>query len=187
MTILLTFLFFFSGTGKSSILKLISGLLLPSDGEVLVRGVRRQHELSKSVFTSRAAKVAVVFQNPTLFDSLSVAENVGFELLEHSTLPEHEIIDLVAASLGRVGIKEEVMWLLPAQLSGGMQKRVSFARAVTYNPKEKNGLCRAPDILLLVRLHGMSKLHCGLHVLEWISISRVLWYALLFDSLLTLH
>lgn len=139
-----------SGTGKSTVLRLICGLLLPSSGQVFIRGEKRVRSIREDVRPISSAKIAVVFQNPALFDSLSVAENVAFELLENSTLPEARIAELAMIALERVGLGREVMHLLPRQLSGGMQKRVSFARSVTFDPDDTDGICRSPNILLLV-------------------------------------
>jgi ABC-type transporter Mla maintaining outer membrane lipid asymmetry ATPase subunit MlaF len=144
------------GTGKSSVLRLMCGLLLPTSGQVLIRGVPRTCTISERPTPVDAAKVAVVFQNPALFDSLSVGENVAFELLEQSDLPESRIAELAAVALKRVGLRQDVLPLFPPQLSGGMQKRVSFARAVTYDPDDQSGRCRAPEVLLLVRSCLMS-------------------------------
>lgn len=93
----------------------------------------------------------MVFQNAALFDSLTVAENVGYELAEHSELPEETIWQLCVTALARVGLSEDVMNLRPPQLSGGMKKRVSFARATVYDSNDITGETRAPELILLVR------------------------------------
>lgn len=140
------------GTGKSSFIRLISGLSLPDSGQIFIRGVRRTNTIQDEPRPDLStAKIAVVFQNPALFTSMNIAENVGFQLLEHSDLPRARIAQLVEEALEKVGLRRDVMGLQPAQLSGGMQKRVSFARAVTHDPDDKTGVCRCPDLLLLVR------------------------------------
>lgn len=140
-----------SGTGKSSFIRLISGLSLPTSGSILIRSVARTAKIQDDPRPdTSSAKIAVVFQNPALFSSMSIAENVGFQLIEHSDLSWERIDELVVESLKAVGLKKEVMTLNGSQLSGGMQKRVSFARAVTHDPDDSTGVCRCPDVLLLV-------------------------------------
>lgn len=149
------------GTGKSTVLRLVCGLLMPTQGQVFIRGEQRLRPITEDVKPISSAKVSVVFQNPALFDSLSVAENVAFELLEHSNLPEARIAELALTALERVGLGEDEMRVFPRQLSGGMQKRVSFARSVTYDPDDKDGICRPPNILLLVCLWFMTSICCS--------------------------
>lgn len=124
---------------------------MPTSGEVIIRGIPRKATIKREPPSLGAAKIAVVFQNPALFDSLTIGENVAFELLELSKLDDRRIAELAMIALKRVGLQQDVMDLFPPQLSGGMQKRVSFARAVTFDPDEESGgVCRAPDVLLLV-------------------------------------
>lgn len=117
-----------SGTGKSTALRLAAGLLEPDSGEVLVKGEARQGLLSDDD-TSDKLKVGLVFQSGALFDSLTVKENVGFMLYEHSDLPEERIEAAVASSLSKVGLTG-VENFYPSELSGGMKKRVALARAI---------------------------------------------------------
>lgn len=117
-----------SGTGKSTTLRLAAGLLAPDKGEVVIKGHVRQGLLSDDD-TSESLKVGLVFQSGALFDSLTVGENVGFLLHEHTTLPKDKIQVLVAESLGKVGLSG-VERLYPSELSGGMKKRVALARAI---------------------------------------------------------
>lgn len=117
-----------SGTGKSTTLRLAAGLLAPDSGEVIVCGKRREGLLS-DVGELEDLRVGMVFQNAALFDSLTVGENVGFLLYEHSKLSDRHIKALVADSLSKVGLKG-VEGLYPSELSGGMKKRVALARAV---------------------------------------------------------
>eukprot|EP00171_Calliarthron_tuberculosum_P009119 IDg9119t1 len=130
-----------SGTGKSTTLRLICGLELPDSGRVTLRGWRREQHIREDF---GPVKVAMVFQQAALFDSLTVCENVGFELFQHSSLQHERILELVDAALTRVGLRD-VMDLYPGQLSGGMRKRVSFARAVMYNPDDRLTM---PEIIL---------------------------------------
>lgn len=118
-----------SGTGKSTTLRLITGLLAPDKGEILINGVPRVGLLSDQGDQGEGLRLGMVFQNAALFDSLTVGENVGFMLYEHSTLPPAEIRRRVAHSLSKVGLKG-VENLYPSELSGGMKKRVALARAV---------------------------------------------------------
>lgn len=119
-----------SGTGKSTVLRIIAGLLEPDSGEVYIHGRHRPGLLEDG---EEPIGISMVFQQAALFDSLTVAENVGFILYQHSRLPARRIRDLVEEKLEMVGLKG-VGDYLPAQLSGGMRKRVSFARAIMANP-----------------------------------------------------
>jgi len=120
-----------SGTGKSTLLRIIAGLTEPDAGEVFWCGIplpeiQAQHQ-------TPPLRVGMVFQQAALFDSLTVEENVGFLLYQHSRLPRSRIRELVAAKLEAVGLagKEHN---LPEELSGGMRKRASFARAIMEDP-----------------------------------------------------
>ncbi|MEO1395378.1 MAG: ATP-binding cassette domain-containing protein [Cyanobacteria bacterium J06634_5] len=119
-----------SGTGKSTILRIIAGLLAPDSGEVWIGGQRRVGLIEDA---PDPFGVGMVFQQAALFDSLTVAENVGFLLYQHSRLSHKEIKDLVIEALAKVGLPD-ISEQYPAELSGGMRKRVSFARAVMANP-----------------------------------------------------
>jgi phospholipid/cholesterol/gamma-HCH transport system ATP-binding protein len=130
-----------SGTGKSTILRVIAGLLLPDAGEIYVQGVQRKGLIEDG---AEAVGIGMVFQQAALFDSLTVEENVGFLLYQNSRLPRSRIRDMVNAKLDMVGLPG-IGELYPSELSGGMRKRVSFARAIMSNPdNEKEG----PEILL---------------------------------------
>jgi ABC-type transporter Mla maintaining outer membrane lipid asymmetry ATPase subunit MlaF len=123
-----------SGTGKSTTLRLAAGLLAPDRGQILIKGRPRVGLLSDNAPDAdgnggEPLRVGMVFQNAALFDSLTVGENVGFLLYEHSRLPRPEVRARVATSLARVGLKG-VEDLYPSELSGGMRKRVALARAI---------------------------------------------------------
>jgi phospholipid/cholesterol/gamma-HCH transport system ATP-binding protein len=119
-----------SGTGKSTILRIIAGLLPPDAGEIYVQGHRREGLIEDS---PDPVGIGMVFQQAALFDSLTVEENVGFLLYQHSNLPARQIRQLVEEVLEMVGLPG-IGDRYPAELSGGMRKRVSFARAVVSNP-----------------------------------------------------
>ncbi|MEB3228075.1 MAG: ABC transporter ATP-binding protein [Synechocystis sp.] len=119
-----------SGTGKSTILRIIAGLLPPDNGEVIIKS---QPRLGLVEDENELIRIALVFQQSALFDSLTVAENVGFYLFEHSPLPREIIEEQVTQKLALVGLTG-IENYYPSQLSGGMRKRVSFARAIMSNP-----------------------------------------------------
>lgn len=121
-----------SGTGKSTILRIISGLLAPDSGEIYVGGQRREALLG-DYYVPEPVQINLVFQQAALFDSLTVAENVGFSLFQHSQLPKARIREIVDEALDRVGLPGTGD-RYPSELSGGMRKRVSFARAVLQEP-----------------------------------------------------
>jgi phospholipid/cholesterol/gamma-HCH transport system ATP-binding protein len=120
-----------SGTGKSTILRIIAGLLPADSGEIYVQGQKRQGLIEDS---SDPIGIGMVFQQAALFDSLTVEENVGFLLYQHSKLPPRRIKELVNDVLEMVGLPN-IGNRYPAELSGGMRKRVSFARAIVSNPE----------------------------------------------------
>jgi phospholipid/cholesterol/gamma-HCH transport system ATP-binding protein len=130
-----------SGTGKSTILRIIAGLLAPDQGEIYVQGHRRQGLIEDS---QDPIGIGMVFQQAALFDSLTVDENVGFLLYEHSRLSRQQIQSLVNQRLEMVGLGG-IGDRYPAQLSGGMRKRVSFARAIMANPDDPTA---TPEVLL---------------------------------------
>jgi phospholipid/cholesterol/gamma-HCH transport system ATP-binding protein len=130
-----------SGTGKSTILRIIAGLLAPDRGDIYVRGELRRGLIEDNL---DPIYIGMVFQQAALFDSLTVEENVGFRLFQQSRLPRHKIRELVEEKLGLVGMAG-VADRYPAQLSGGMRKRVSFARAIMSNPERPED---NPEVLL---------------------------------------
>ena len=125
-----------SGSGKSTILRLILGLECPQGGEIIIDGqnICTMKEKEKQDIRKN---IGMVFQDGALFDSLSVWENVGYYLLEHTKLPLDEIGQKAVEMLGFVGLDaEEIVDKLPEHLSGGMQRRVAIGRALlSTNPK----------------------------------------------------
>ncbi len=119
-----------SGTGKSTILRLIAGLIAPDSGEIYVKGQQRRGLIEDD---PGSIGIGMVFQQAALFDSLTVEENVGFVLYQYSRLKKPRIRELVKRTLKMVGLGE-ISDRYPAELSGGMRKRVSFARAIMSNP-----------------------------------------------------
>lgn len=121
-----------SGAGKSVILKHMVGLLRPDDGEVLIEGQRIDNLPDRELVTVRR-KFGFLFQMGALFDSLTVAQNVGFPLREHSRLSDKEIDERVKDKLELVGL-DGIQSKKPGQLSGGQKKRVALARAIALDP-----------------------------------------------------
>lgn len=122
-----------SGSGKSTILKLIIGLIKPDEGEIWVDGEEISMFTEGQMMEVRK-KIGMVFQEGALFDSLSVADNVGYRLHEQGLLEEEEILDIVKRTLGFVELADAIE-KLPAELSGGMRRRAAIARALVGNPK----------------------------------------------------
>lgn len=121
-----------SGTGKSTILKLVLGLIKPDEGRIFIDG-EDITDYSEEEMIAVRQKIGMVFQDGALFDSLSVYENVGFRLFEQG-VPESEIEENVRRMLQFVNL-EDAMYMMPAELSGGMRRRVGIARALVGNPK----------------------------------------------------
>lgn len=121
-----------SGAGKTTILKLLLGLLTPDSGEVFI-GSLCITGLPESSFNEQRKRIAIVFQGGALFDSMTVGENVGYRLFEEGRLPLAEITRIVREKLSFVGV-EAALDLYPAELSGGMKKRVAIARALAADP-----------------------------------------------------
>lgn len=121
-----------SGSGKSTLLRLMIGLMRPTSGDIWVNG-REISGLSEDELNEVRLNMGMVFQYSALFDSMTVGDNVAFGLREHTNLSNEEISKIVRRKLRMVGLfgKESVM---PNELSGGMKKRVSLARAIAANP-----------------------------------------------------
>jgi phospholipid/cholesterol/gamma-HCH transport system ATP-binding protein len=122
-----------SGTGKSTMLRMIGGLQRPDSGEVLVAGQPLATKTEKELWQVRMG-IGMLFQNGALLDSMTVLDNVGLPLREHTKATEEEIRARVTAVLAAVGL-HDVESLLPRQLSGGMLRRVAFARAIVREPE----------------------------------------------------
>jgi len=124
-----------SGSGKSTILRLILGLICPDNGEIVVDNCNVCGVKEKDLREIRK-RIGMVFQDGALFDSLTVGENVGFYLLEYTRMTMAEIESKVREMLGFVGLSEEIIDRLPDELSGGMQRRVAIGRALlSTDPK----------------------------------------------------
>jgi phospholipid/cholesterol/gamma-HCH transport system ATP-binding protein len=121
-----------SGSGKSVLLKLIIGLLAPDRGGVRVDG-KEVHRLGYDELAELRTRFGMLFQMAALFDSMTVGENVGIGLREHTTLSDREIADRVAEKLALVNLSG-IEAKKPAELSGGMRKRVGLARAIAMDP-----------------------------------------------------
>ena len=122
-----------SGIGKSVTLKHIIGLMKPDSGQVIVDGLDITRLDAKGLNQLRT-KFGMLFQGAALFDSLNVRDNVAFNLIEHSKMDDKAIDKRVAECLELVGLRG-IELLSPAELSGGMRKRVGLARAICMNPK----------------------------------------------------
>ncbi|MEW6719993.1 MAG: ABC transporter ATP-binding protein [Thermodesulfobacteriota bacterium] len=121
-----------SGTGKSVLIKCVVGLLRPDAGEILIDGEDITRMEEKELVRVRK-KFGMLFQGAALFDSLDVGDNVAFALRRMEKIPEERIGDAVEEKLSMVGLRE-IQRLMPAELSGGMKKRVGLARAIAYEP-----------------------------------------------------
>lgn len=122
-----------SGCGKSTLLRLLMGLHAPDSGEILIDGRDISHS-NRNEQNKIRMEMGIVFQSAALFDSMSVADNVAFSLIENHKLSRKKAMTIVREKLEMVGLSD-VENLLPSQLSGGMRKRVGFARAIATNPK----------------------------------------------------
>lgn len=123
-----------SGTGKSVLLKCILGLLHPDEGTIEVDGEDVSRLRGKDLERMRR-KFGMLFQNAALFDSLPVWENVAFGLIEGERMGKKQAHEIALKKLSEVGLNEEVAQLYPAELSGGMKKRVGLARAIATDPE----------------------------------------------------
>lgn len=121
-----------SGAGKSTILKLMLGLLAPDSGTIWILG-HRVDQLSESQLMGVRHHMGMVFQEGALFDSFTVGENVGYKLYEETTLPLGEVRQRVEEVLGFVGLSEHID-KAPSELSGGQRRRVAIARAMAAKP-----------------------------------------------------
>jgi phospholipid/cholesterol/gamma-HCH transport system ATP-binding protein len=122
-----------SGCGKSVLLKHIIGIMRPDSGKVLVNG-KDISRLNEKELNAIRMKIGMVFQGGALFDSMNVGENVGFGLIEHDQISRRELLERVEESLAMVDLCG-IEHLSPAELSGGMKKRVALARAICIRPE----------------------------------------------------
>lgn len=122
-----------SGSGKSTALKIITGLLRPDGGEVYVNG-QRVDTMSERELMAVRADLGMIFQEGALFDSLTVRENVGYKLFEESDMPLDQANRRVEEVLGFVGLREHID-KMPSALSGGQRRRVAIARAMAFKPR----------------------------------------------------
>lgn len=123
-----------SGMGKSVLMKLLTGLIPPTEGTIFID----EHNVTR--FTEEQwnkirQKFGVVFQGAALFDSLTIFQNTGIRLLEEKTLTINAIKERVVDALAQVGLSSDILYKLPAELSGGMRKRVGIARAIIHQPQ----------------------------------------------------
>ena len=130
-----------SGTGKSTILRMIAGLMPIDQGSIYIDGQKRTGLIEDR---EDSIGISMVFQQAALFDSLTVEQNVGFSLYQHSNLSHSRIKELVDEKLEMVGLSGTNK-SLPSELSGGMRKRVSFARSIMSNPEDPKS---RPEIVL---------------------------------------
>ena len=123
-----------SGCGKTVLLKTLIGLLRPTRGAAFFDG-RNMARLDEKELTRQRIRFGFVFQQAALFDSMTVGQNVAFPLRQHSGKSEREIQQIVVARLAEVGLPARVVARKPAELSGGMRKRVGLARALALDPE----------------------------------------------------
>ena len=121
-----------SGAGKSVVLKLILGLLRQDSGTILVNGHQIDHMTERELMPLRA-DIGMLFQESALFDSLTVAENVGYRLYEETDMPLDQVRSRIEEVLGFIGL-EEYIDRMPSELSGGQRRRVAIARAMAAKP-----------------------------------------------------
>jgi phospholipid/cholesterol/gamma-HCH transport system ATP-binding protein len=121
-----------SGAGKSVILKLVLGLFRPDAGRIFVNGERIDTMAERDLIRIRAA-IGMLFQEGALFDSLTVAENVGYRLSEETDMPKDQVRQRVEEVLGFIGL-EEYIDRMPSELSGGQRRRVAIGRAMAAKP-----------------------------------------------------
>jgi phospholipid/cholesterol/gamma-HCH transport system ATP-binding protein len=121
-----------SGSGKTTILRLLGGQLMPSAGQVLFEG-RDVSQLKRQELFEIRRRMGMLFQHGALFTDLSVFDNVAFPLREHTRLPDRALRDLVLLKLQAVGLRGAAN-LMPSELSGGMARRVALARSMALDP-----------------------------------------------------
>ena len=123
-----------SGCGKTVLMKTIIGLVNPSKGHVRFDG-QHLRQLDEQELARQRIRFGYVFQNAALFDSMTIGQNVAFPLRQHAALTSVQIDEIITARLFEVGLPKSVIRKKPAELSGGMRKRVGLARALVLNPE----------------------------------------------------
>ncbi len=123
-----------SGCGKTVLMKTIIGLIKPTRGRVVFDDEEIQR-LSDQELSRLRLRFGFVFQNAALFDSMTIGQNVAFPLMQHGNFTSRQVHDMVLSRLSEVGLPDSVVFKKPAELSGGMQKRVGLARALIMNPE----------------------------------------------------
>ena len=123
-----------SGCGKTVLMKSIIGLVRPTRGKILFDG-ENVHELNEQRLSRIRLRFGFVFQNAALFDSMTVGQNIAFPLRQHGRFTSSQITEMVLSRLSEVGLPDSVVYKKPAELSGGMRKRVGLARALIMNPE----------------------------------------------------
>lgn len=187
-----------SGSGKSVLLKCIAGLIVPDAGSIAIDG-QETIGIGDSARDTLMRKVGVVFQANALFDSLSTWRNVAFGLLSHGSKTQAEARATAIETLAAVGLPPDVADLLPAELSGGMQKRVALARAIATDPEIlllddptagldpivarmiDNLIARSIRTLRATALTITQNLDTARHVADWVAVlsgGRIVWQGL---------
>ena len=161
-----------SGSGKSVLCKCIVGLFEPEEGEVLYDG-RSFHHLEKEEKRQVRQEIGMLFQSSALFDSLTVLENVLFPLRMFATMPEREMLDRARLCLKRVDIEGKDA-LFPAQISGGMQKRVGIARAIAL-PHHDELAAEEYGMTTIVITHDMNSVMGSGDNILFIHEGRAWW------------
>ena len=123
-----------SGCGKTVLIKSMIGLVNPTRGQVFFDS-QDLSRLNERRLSHQRLRFGFVFQNAALFDSMNIAENVSFPLRQHSRYTSSQVREMVLSRLSEVGLPDSVVYKKPAELSGGMQKRVGLARALIMNPE----------------------------------------------------
>lgn len=123
-----------SGCGKTVLMKTIIGLVRPTNGNVIFDG-QDINMLTDRELTRQRIRFGFVFQNAALFDSMTVGQNVAFPLKQHTANSDEQVQELVLTRLAEVGLPDSVVYKKPAELSGGMRKRVGLARALILDPE----------------------------------------------------
>lgn len=123
-----------SGCGKTVLMKSIIGLIRPTHGRVLF-DAENLSRLGDRQLSHLRLRFGFVFQNAALFDSMTIGQNVAFPLRQHGQFTDQQVREMVLSRLSEVGLPDEVVFKKPAELSGGMRKRVGLARALIMNPE----------------------------------------------------